>query len=75
MTPETRALEQQATELILLAYPETTNTGTTTSMIARPTVALLEDIGYQSLLPVHLGDGIETAKQYWKQLDRQNLQK
>jgi hypothetical protein len=69
MTLETRALEQQATELIILAYPGTTNTEITTS-IARPTFALLEDIGYQPL-PVHLG-GIN-AKQYWKQLDRRKL--
>jgi hypothetical protein len=70
MKLEARALEQQATELIILAYPET-NTATTTS-IARPTSALLEDIGYQSL-PINLG-GID-AKQYCKQLDRENLQK
>ena len=56
---ERRAIENEATELIILAYPETsTSTG-------RPTPKILQSLGYESL-PANL-PGVD-VEQYYKQL-------
>lgn len=60
---EGRAIQNGATNLILLAYPETSSTRTTTT--SRPTSNLLETLGYEPL-PVNL-PGV-AVEQYCKQL-------